>query len=156
MKAIAIIILVYSLLFGFSAKVVKIIDGDTITILTNNKNGLKVRLYGIDAPEIKQNFGKTSKQYLSSLIAGKIVEVKSGGQDKYGRILGIIYVENTDINAKMVKEGYAWVFVKYSKVYAIQQSRAQKNRVGLWQQKDPRAPWDFRRAIKNTNKTNLY
>lgn len=148
MKAIAIIILAYSLLFGFSAKVVKIIDGDTITILTNNKNSLEVRLYGIDAPETKQNFGKASKQYLSSLIVGKIVEVQSGGQDKYGRILGIIYVENTDINAKMVEEGYAWAFIKYSKVYAAQQSRAQKNRVGLWQQKDPQAPWDFRKVIK--------
>ncbi len=137
-----------NLLFGFSAKVVKVSDGDTITVLTPNKESIKVRLYGIDAPETKQDFGKASKQYLSSLIAGRIVEVKSSGQDRYGRVLGIIYLDGADINAKTVEEGYAWAFVKYSKIYAAQQSKAMKNKAGLWRQKDPQAPWDFRKAKK--------
>lgn len=107
MKIIAALFLAYGLLFGFSAKVVKVSDGDTITVLTQNKESIKVRLYGIDAPEAKQDFGKVSKEYLSSLIAGKIVEIKSSGQDRYGRILGTIYAGNTDINAKMVEDGYA-------------------------------------------------
>lgn len=148
MKIIATLFLACGLLFGFSAKVVKVSDGDTITVLTQNKESIKVRLYGIDAPETKQDFGKASKQYLSSLIAGRIVEVKSSGQDRYGRVLGTIYLGSTDINAKMVENGYAWAFVKYSKIYAAQQSKAMKNKAGLWRQKDPQAPWDFRKAKK--------
>lgn len=148
MKIIAALFLACGLLFGFSAKVVKVSDGDTITVLTQNKESVKVRLYGIDAPETKQDFGKASKQYLSSLIAGKIVEIKSNGQDRYGRVLGTIYLDNADINAKTVEEGYAWAFVKYSKIYAAQQSKAMKNKAGLWRQKDPQAPWDFRKAKK--------
>lgn len=148
MKAIAALFLACNLLLGFSAKVVKVSDGDTITVLTQNKESIKVRLYGIDAPETKQDFGKASKQYLSSLIAGRIVEVKSSGQDRYGRVLGTIYLDGADINAKTVEEGYAWAFVKYSKIYAAQQSKAIKNKAGLWRQKDPQAPWDFRKAKK--------
>lgn len=148
MKIIAALFLACGLLFGFSAKVIKVSDGDTITVLTQNKESIKVRLYGIDAPETKQDFGKASKQYLSSLIAGRIVEVKSNGQDRYGRVLGTIYLDNADINAKTVEEGYAWAFVKYSKIYAAQQSKAIKNKAGLWRQKDPQAPWDFRKAKK--------
>ena len=148
MKIVTALFLAFGLLFGFSAKVVKVSDGDTITVLTPNKESIKVRLYGIDAPETKQDFGKASKQYLSSLIAGKIVEVKSGGQDRYGRVLGTICLDGADINAKTVEEGYAWAFVKYSKIYAAQQSKAMKNKAGLWQQKDPQAPWDFRKAKK--------
>lgn len=148
MKIIAALFLACGLLFGFSAKVVKVSDGDTITVLTQNKESIKVRLYGIDAPETKQDFGKASKQYLSSLLAGRIVEVKSNGQDRYGRVLGIIYLDGADINAKTVEEGYAWAFVKYSKIYAAQQSKAMKNKAGLWRQKDPQTPWDFRKAKK--------
>lgn len=148
MKIIAALFLACGLLFGFSAKVIKVSDGDTITVLTQNKESIKVRLYGIDAPETKQDFGKASKQYLSSLISGRIVEVKSNGQDRYGRVLGTIYLDNADINAKTVEEGYAWAFVKYSKIYAAQQSKAIKNKAGLWRQKDPQAPWDFRKAKK--------
>lgn len=148
MKAIVIFFLAYSILFSFSGKVVKINDGDTITILTENKENIKVRLYGIDAPETKQDFGKASKQHLSNLIAGKIIEVKSNGQDIYGRILSTIYINDIDINSKIVEDGYAWAFIKYSKIYAKQQSKAQKNKVGLWKQKDPQAPWDFRKASK--------
>ena len=148
MKIIVALFLACGLLFGFSAKVVKVSDGDTITVLTQNKESIKVRLYGIDAPETKQDFGKASKQYLSNLIAGRIVEVKSSGQDRYGRVLGTIYLDGADINAKTVEEGYAWAFVKYSKIYAAQQSKAMKNKAGLWLQKDPQAPWDFRKAKK--------
>ena len=76
------------------------------------------------------------------------MEVKSGGQDRYGRVLGAIYLDGADINAKMVEDGYAWAFVKYSKIYTAQQSKAIKNKAGLWLQKDPKAPWDFRKAKK--------
>ena len=76
-------------LFAFSAKVVKISDGDTITVL-NDKEQTKVRLYGIDAPEKKQDYGQRSKQFLASLIAGQVVEVEPKGKDRYKRTLGTV------------------------------------------------------------------
>ena len=94
-------------LFAFSAKVIKISDGDTITVLSG-KEQTKVRLYGIDAPEKKQDYGQRSKQFLASLIAGQVVEVDPRGKDRYKRTIGTIYLDGKDINAQMVANGYAW------------------------------------------------
>lgn len=80
-KILALILCLPLSLFAFSAKVVKISDGDTITIL-QNKEQTKVRLYGIDAPEKKQDYGQRSKQFLASLIAGQMVEVEPKGKDR--------------------------------------------------------------------------
>src|SRR5574344_2365410 len=95
-------------------KVVKVTDGDTITILTEDKTQHKIRLNDIDAPEKKQAFGNKSKDNLDKYIAGKTVTVKYNKTDKYKRILGTIYYNNTDINLQQVKDGYAWVYKKYS------------------------------------------
>lgn len=148
MKIILVSLLNFCLLFGFSAKVVKVSDGDTIMIL-QGKQQIKVRLYGIDAPEKKQPYGEKSRKFLANLIAGQIVEVKEKGKDKYKRVLGIVYHNEQDINAQMVSNGYAWAFEKYSKRYMSQQSRAKFLKLGLWQQSDPVAPWDFRKIKKS-------
>ncbi|MCH1438263.1 MAG: thermonuclease family protein, partial [Rubripirellula sp.] len=73
-----------------TGKVVSVADGDTVTLLVNQKP-LKVRLYGIDAPETNQSFGNKSKQALSAMVFGKTITLKKTGKDKYGRILGIIH-----------------------------------------------------------------
>lgn len=132
-------------LFAFPAKVIKISDGDTITIL-QDKQQTKVRLYGIDAPEKKQDYGQKSKQFLASLIAGQVVEVEPKGKDRYKRTLGIIHYKGQDINAQMVKNGYAWAYVKYSKIYVDQEKTARKNKLGLWQSSDPTPPWEWRKG----------
>lgn len=132
------------LLFAISGKVVSIHDGDTITIL-QDKQQIKVRLFGIDAPELKQPYGKKSKQFLSNLIAGKNVEVDENGKDRYKRTIGTIYVNGTDINAQMVANGYAWAYRKFSKKYTAQESKAKKQGLGLWRDKEPIPPWEWRR-----------
>lgn len=132
-------------LLAFDGKVIKVIDGDTITILTQNKEQIRVRLYGIDAPEKKQAYGDVSKKALSNMIAGKQVEIKEHGRDIYKRVLGAIFLNNVDINAKMVSNGYAWAFIKYSKKYVEQEQFARKNKKGLWQDKNAIAPWEFRK-----------
>ena len=71
MKILTLILLLPLSLFAFPVKVVKISDGDTITVLSG-KEQTKVRLYGIDAPELKQPYGKKSKQFLANLMAGKV------------------------------------------------------------------------------------
>lgn len=132
------------LLFAISGKVISIHDGDTITIL-QNKQQIKVRLFGIDAPELKQPYGKKSKQFLANLIAGEVVEVEENGKDRYKRTIGTIYLNGADINAQMVANGYAWAYRKFSKKYAPQESKAKKQGLGLWRDKEPIPPWEWRK-----------
>lgn len=129
-------------LFG---KVVKIIDGDTIHILDSSKRRHKIRLFGIDAPEKKQAYGNRAKNYLSGLIAGRVVKVEYNSLDRYKRILGVVFLEELDINAKMVSDGYAWAFVKYSDKYINEEIQAKKNHNGLWSDRNAIEPWKFRK-----------
>ena len=139
-----IIVVITTPLFASPAKVIKISDGDTITLLSG-KEQTKVRLYGIDAPEKKQDYGQRSKQFLASLIAGQMVEVESKGKDRYKRTLGIIRYKGQDINAQMVLNGYAWAYIKYSRIYVDQEKLARENKRGLWQSSNPTPPWVWRK-----------
>ena len=114
--------------------------------LLSGKEQTKVRLYGIDAPEKKQDYGQKSRQFLASLIAGQMVEVEPKGKDRYKRTLGIIHFKGQDINAQMVLNGYAWAYVKYSRIYVNQESLARENKRGLWQSSDPTPPWEWRKG----------
>lgn len=143
-----ILLLIPIMLFALEGKVINISDGDTITILTKDKEQIKIRLFGIDAPEKKQAFGNKSKQYLSNLVAGRIVNIKSKGKDKYKRTIGIVYLNGQDINAKMISAGYAWAFVKYSDKYINEELIAKNKKLGLWQDKEPIPPWEFRKNKK--------
>ena len=134
-----------------SGKVVKVVDGDTITLLTAEKKQIKVRLYGIDAPEKKQAFGEKSRNFLTERVGGRVVEVKKKGVDRYKRLLAVIYFKGSDINAELVKNGYAWAFIKYSSDYVALENLAKKNNTGLWRDKNAIAPWEFRKN-KNLNK----
>ena len=97
----------------YEATVIKVIDGDTIWIKKDN-NHIKVRLSYIDAPELKQNFGIRSRNFLSNLVLDKMIEVNTNKKDRYNRHLGEIYIHNTKesifVNAKMIKSGNAWVY----------------------------------------------
>ncbi len=137
----------------YSGKVVKVSDGDTIHVL--DKNGLKhkIRFAGIDAPESKQAYGKDSQLYLSKLIERQNVTVQVIDVDRYGREVAVIWVGRQDINLTMVKAGLAWHYTAYTKHqskddynrYTRAQTSAQNTRQGLWKQRKPLAPWDFRR-----------
>ncbi|MFQ1008930.1 thermonuclease family protein [Gilliamella apicola] len=130
----------------------KVIDGDTVDILTIKKQKIRVRLLDIDAPESNQAYGNKSKQYLASLIAGKKVFVKSSKKDIYKRTLGTIFLNKVNINAKMVESGYAWAYrykgVANNKLMVKIEAKAKQSKKGLWQDKKPIAPWDFRRNNK--------
>ncbi|OCG22909.1 MULTISPECIES: thermonuclease family protein [unclassified Gilliamella] len=132
----------------FNGKVVKVIDGDTVDILTIKKRKIRVRLSDIDAPEKKQAYGNVSRKYLASLIAGKNVFVKENKKDIYKRTLGTIFLNKVNINAKMVESGYAWAYrykgVANNKIMVKLEARAKQNKKGLWKDKHPIAPWDFR------------
>lgn len=136
----------------FSAKVIGISDGDTMEILYKN-SPTKIRLAHIDCPEKrgKQPFGNNAKIALSNLCFGRFVTVKGEKYDRYKRLIAVVINDkNQNINQEMIKQGMAWHFKKYSKdpLYAKLEVEARKNRVGLWQDKDPIAPWLWREKKK--------
>ena len=136
----------------FSAKVIGISDGDTMEILYK-KNPIKIRLAHIDCPEKrgKQPFGNNAKIALSDLCFGRFVTVKGEKYDRYKRLIAVVINDkNQTVNQEMVKLGMAWHYKKYSKdsLYAKLESEARKNRVGLWQDKNPIAPWLWREKMK--------
>lgn len=134
-------------------KIVKVQDGDTVTLLDSLNTQHKIRLYGIDAPESKQAHGTKSKEYLSNLISGKIVTVKVKSKDIYKRTLGIIYLGDTNINAQMIRAGYAWnYFYSKDKYYIKLQKEAKEAKIGLWADKNAIDPYYFRKNKRNATK----
>lgn len=135
----------------FYGKVVRVTDGDTIIVLKDKKQ-IRVRLYGIDAPESKQAFGNKSRQYLANIIAGKQVKIVDKGNDIYKRLLGYVIYNNQNVNELMVANGYAWAY-SYRNQYAVPkfktlENRARSQRKGLWIDKHPINPYQFRKKNK--------
>ncbi|TQR34664.1 nuclease [Campylobacter sp. MIT 99-7217] len=126
-------------------KVVRVIDGDTIELLDFANEKYRIRFFGIDAPESKQDFGNKSKDYLASLIAGKEVQVIKKSKDKYGRIVGIVEFNGQDINKAMVANGYAWAYSYYTDAYVQDQKNAKSSKLGLWKSKNPIEPYEWRK-----------
>ncbi len=135
----------------YCVKVVSITDGDTFRGLTKDNEEIKFRIYGIDAPEKHQAFGTKSTQYFADLIFGKTVGIKLDKIDFFGRPVVWVYTpDGKDVSAEMLKAGMAWHFKKYdkSKEYASLENNARLKRAGLWADKDPIAPWEFRKKKK--------
>ena len=128
-----------------TCKVVRVIDGDTVSVNLTNGTA-KIRLYGIDAPESKQEYGKQSTKRLNELIGNQLIKVYVVNKDRYGRLVGKIFFEGEYINAIMVKEGAAWHYKQYSKdiELAVAEQWARQEQEGLWKQEKPTAPWDYR------------
>ena len=127
-------------------KVVKVVDGDTLHVYSNKKT-YKIRLSGIDAPERGQAYGKRAKEHLEFLVAGKQVIAIVESKDRYGRYVASVKVQSKDVCAEMLSAGYAWHYKQYSsnKYYADLQSEARKSKRGLWVDKKPQAPWEYRK-----------
>jgi micrococcal nuclease len=133
---------------NIAGKVVGVSDGDSITVLTVDMAQVKIRLDGIDAPEAKQAFGAKAKAALSNLVFGKTVLVRSKGLDRYRRTLGRVEVDGVDVNLRMVRDGFAWHYVAYSKdaALATAQAEAKAGKRGLWIDAGPVPPWGFRKG----------
>ncbi len=131
----------------FQAKVIHVTDGDTITVLNDTNEQIKIRLNGIDCPEKAQAYGNKAKQFTKDLVGGQIVTIKAYDTDRYGRTIGdVILDDGRNLSQELVSAGYAWWYFKYSddEQLGILEVQAKIAKVGLWKDKNPIPPWIFR------------
>ena len=141
-----------------TGKVVSITDGDSFVLLTDSLTQVKIRLHGVDCPEKNQAFGQKAKEFTSDFIFGKRVQVKVTDIDRYKRTVGIVVLQSGEnLNEALLENGFAWHYKQYdkSKTYSQLEKSAQIAKKGLWVDKNPVAPWDFRKNQKNPKKTKV-
>ena len=158
--AIALLLfIVHSLALAetLTGRVVRVTDGDTIVVLDANNTQHKIRLTGIDAPERGQAYGTKSKEHLSDTVAGKFVVVEYEKRDYYKRILGVVMLSDQDMNLEQIKAGLAWHYKKYQneqaatdrEKYSDAELDARQRGRGLWADRDPVPPWEYRKAKRS-------
>jgi len=153
---VLLLVAVSPALADISGRVVSVHDGDTLTVLIDQRQ-VRVRLTDIDAPELGQPFGTRSRQSLSDLCFGKTAALDVRGQDRYKRTLAHVTCSGTDANAEQVRRGYAWTYVRYARpdspLLAIENEARAAHR-GLWQDSAPVPPWDWRRNGPQSARSN--
>ena len=133
-----------------TGKCVGVHDGDSMTLLLDTPDGkrqAKIRLDGIDAPELGQPYSRVSRDALAKMVFELECSIESRGSDKYGRTIGRVSVDGNDVNAAMIDSGLAWHFKKYDSrpEMAAREKAARKSKIGLWADRDPIPPWDWRK-----------
>lgn len=158
---IGLLLLVFTLgIFGETIRglCISVADGDTITIMADENGGrenkkMKIRLYAIDSPEGKQEFGLEAKKFVEKMVLNKRVEIDYKDTDQYGRIVGILNYEQYSINEELLKNGLAWHYKQYSRKdyynrYNDLEVEARKKKINIWSNKNSVAPWEFRKKKK--------
>lgn len=154
-KLLTTALLLATSLFALEGRVVKVYDGDTITLLDKDMQQHRIRFYGIDAPEKSQSFGKRSQENLANMIAGKMVNVDVQAEDRYGRSVGIVYLDDIDINKRQVADGYAWAYMQYGgEIYKNDELRAREKKLGMWIDPNIEQPSEYRKRQKNGGNSN--
>ena len=128
-------------------KVVSVIDGNTLEVISEDNQIYKILLHGIDCPELEQEYGAKAKKALEKLVLEKKVLVKFQGRDRLGNRLGVIMIDGEeDPRFELLKEGLAWTSEKnpIEELETIKEKAREKNR-GLWREDSPTPPWIFRR-----------
>jgi len=167
LAALALILLAVA--DGYAARTIEgvvraVYDGDTILLATREESRLKVRLYGIDAPETPkpdtpgQPFGAVARRTLMYKIMGRQVSAELIDIDQYKRAVAVIRYNGRDINREMTAEGMAWAYRQYlqgpyASEYIGAENRARSRRAGFWRDANPRPPWEFRQAGKRGSRT---
>lgn len=142
----------------FSGKVVRVSDGDTCDVEVGPGKTVRVRIYGIDAPELSQDFGKESRKYLDRRIFRETVTVEKFYDDQYGRCVGRILLNGQDLALELLREGIVWHYVQYSsdQSYSIAERLAREAQKGVWKGTSdgnlPVAPWEYRKAHPRRDK----
>ena len=165
-------LLLYSPAFAdtLQGKVVKVADGDTVTIIDDSGKKHRIRLMGIDAPEKDQPYGDVSTQSLVELVSGKTATIEYEKRDRYKRIVGKVLVDppgevfcmaldcvkKIDAGLEQIKKGLAWHYKKYQGgqseedrlLYSEVEKQAISNKLGLWEIEEAISPWEWRRNYR--------
>jgi endonuclease YncB( thermonuclease family) len=141
-----------------AARTVRVQDGDSFIATSDDGTRITVRLSGIDAPERHQAFADRSRQHLRGLLEKQSLRIRLAKTDRFGRIVGEVYVMNadgsaTDAGLAQIAAGLAWYFRRYAEDlpaalrdrYAQAEARARESGAGLWRDPQPEPPWEFRR-----------
>lgn len=157
-------------MFVVDGKITKVSDGDTVHFVDSKGMKLKVRLYGIDAPETEksnrrtgivskpgQPYGEEAEKALKGKVLGKIVKLEIMDKDQYKRMVSVIILDGRNINKEMVSEGWAWAYRQYldrphASDYINAEEQARKQKLGLWTQPNPQPPWEFRKLQKKSRR----
>lgn len=144
-------------------RIVRVTDGDSVTLLSADNTRITIRLAGIDAPESRMPYGHAAQAHLAGLVLNKEVVAVTRKHDRYGRTVATLFIGTKDINLRMVQAGMAWHYKQFESVldksiarkYAQSEQTARFEQQGLWQQPNQQAPWDWRKnrtTISNENK----
>ncbi|MDR1922009.1 MAG: thermonuclease family protein [Candidatus Adiutrix sp.] len=127
-------------------------DGDTVTLALAGGGTVMARLYGLDAPELKQPYGQAARRFLREKVEGRTVRLEERERDQYGRAVALLFVEGeaVSLNEMMLVSGQAWVYRRYCDAefcaaWLAAEKEARKNKLGLWRDKKPVPPWQWRR-----------
>src|SRR5690606_5194080 len=128
-------------------KIVRVSDGDTIVLLDSTNQQIRIRLHGIDCPENGQDFANVAKKYTSDLCFSKNVSVDVLDIDRYGRTIGVVWVDTINVNLKLLLKGLAWHYKHFDQSieFAHAELSARENKRGLWAQPNAVPPWEYRR-----------
>lgn len=139
-----------------AGRVTKIVDGDTIDVKLQS-GPIRIRFHGVDAPEKAQAHGKEATAALSALIMGRDVQIEPFEQDRYDRLIGIVYLDELNVNAELVRNGHAWAMRRYMRKadapLCSLEAEARLNRRGLWDSSTAIPPWTYRRRSKAAPQT---
>lgn len=140
-------------------KVVAVVDGDTLAVLTGKGEKVTVRIAGIDAPEKGQRFSSEARQALSEAVFLKEVTVEAVYVEKEGGVIGFVNADNEDIGGRQVRDGYAWGYASSlfsQRLYVSHESNARSKRSGLWRDENPKPPWEWRQAKRVADGKKIY
>jgi micrococcal nuclease len=133
----------------FGGRVVAVDDGDTVRV-RRGQGDVRIRIFGIDAPEATQAYGPEARELTRRLLLGQTVVVSMKDVDQYGRVVAALSVEGRDVGPALIAAGAAWNYAQFSQdeQYATLEAAARTARRGLWQGADPTPPWLFRSAVR--------
>lgn len=135
------------------ATVVGVKDGDSIEVLDSNKQTNIIRLSHVDCPEYGQPFFKAAKRFTSDFCFNKQVVLEQTDVDRYGRLVCEVFVDGKSLNMALVENGFAWHHTRYSDDmdFSVAEEQARRAKKGLWADKKPLPPWEWRRAKREDN-----
>jgi micrococcal nuclease len=135
--------------YAWEGYVTGVLDGDSLRVKKGRRVN-EIRLYGIDSPEYGQSYWQEARSLARELVLGQIVNIKPVDTDHYGRTVALVWHQGKLVNSELVRNGLAWVYPRYCQTQPLcsdmktLEEAAQKQRLGLWREKSPMAPWLWR------------